>query len=550
MAISTAISLCSSRKTALGESKNSASNQGSKLFFRPYGLGFFIGKNLINRVNSVLNTELKYELNVGFKCRELGSQKLNKGVGLHTALIAFLSIVLSVGTYAQSEPISLEFGSGATTRELSLSIGRSQIIRTDRDLEQVVIGSPDIADIKLLSSRQVLILGIKPGITNLVFRDKKSSFIALMDVIVGYDLSGLKRKIYEVIPNEKEVEIRGSNDSVIISGRVSSSLALETVLEVARSFVPADKVVNTMSVGGGHQVMLEVQVAEINRKSVRDLGVGVNMSGGTDNPWSLITAPVAGGALGAFNMVADPGSLLNSFAVTVEALEQKGLAKLLAEPNLVALSGQEANFLAGGEFPIPVSNGNNNGTTIDYKEFGVGIRFKPTVLSEQKINLKLGAEVSAIDVANSVTVDGLASPAFSTRRTETTVEMSDGQSFAIAGLMQSDANNLINQYPLLGDLPVIGALFRSTNFQRSETELVIIVTVHLVKPVVAASLRNITDSYIPPNMLDQYLLGRLEGGLWFYRGDFSSGAKSNNNKTTKSETGLDGAYGHQVAGVN
>lgn len=167
-----------------------------------------------------------------------------RAVKLLLALLILPLLFVTEFVYAQSEPISLEFGSGSTARELSLSIGRSQIIRTDRSLEQVVIGSPEIADIKLLSSRQVLILGIKPGITNLVFRDKKSSFIALMDVIVGYDLSGLKRKIYELLPEEKEVQVRGSNDSVIISGRVSSSLALETILEVARSFVPEEKVVN------------------------------------------------------------------------------------------------------------------------------------------------------------------------------------------------------------------------------------------------------------------------------------------------------------------
>lgn len=462
--------------------------------------------------------------------------------------LAFTVVSFSANTHSQSEPISLEFGSGAKARELSLSIGRSQIIRTDRALEQVVIGSPEIADIKLLSSRQVLILGIKPGITNLVFRDKKSSFIALMDVIVGYDLSGLKRKIYEVLPEETGVQVRGSNDSVIISGKVSSSLSLETVLEVARSFVPEDKVVNTMSVGGGHQVMMEVQVAEIQKTSVRELGVGVGMSGGSDNPWSLITTPAVSNALGVFNALPDPGRHLNSLAITVEALEHKGLAKLLAKPNLIALSGQEANFLAGGEFPIPVNNGNDTGITIDYKEFGVGIKFKPTVLSNHKINLKLGAEVSAVDESNSVRVAALSAPAFVTRRTETTVEMADGQSFAIAGLMQSDANNLINQYPLLGDVPVLGALFRSTDFQRNETELVIIVTVRLAKPVAAGSLKNITDSYIPPNMLDQYLLGRLEGGLWFYRGDFFSGAGKS--KGSDDSAGLDGSFGHQVAGVN
>lgn len=456
--------------------------------------------------------------------------------------LGIVCMLMVSAAWAQSpEPYVLEFGNRQKTDELRLSIGRSQIINSSQALEQVVIGAPAIADIKLLNSRQVLILGKEPGRTNLAFRGKSGGQVVLMDVVVGYDLTGLKRKLNDVLPNETMVEVRGSNDSVILSGQVSNKLAMETVLEISESFVPENKVVNTMSVGGGHQVMLEVRIAEIQRSGLRELGVGLE---GSKNRFSFDTS--VGGAVadafGTFSTVEGPNKYFDSIELTVEALEQKGLAKLLAEPNLVALSGQEASFLAGGEVPIPVDEG-TDGISIEFKEFGVGLKFKPVVLSEAKINLKFQSEVSAIDATQSFQIGGgINIPSFVTRRTGTTVEMGDGQSFAVAGLLESNANNLINQYPVLGDIPVLGALFRSTDFQREESELVIIITSRLVKPVVAGSLRNLTDSFIPPSALDQYLLGRLSGGPLIRR---TSGHKP----MPESQVGLDGEYGHQIAEV-
>lgn len=451
-----------------------------------------------------------------------------------------LLVSLSVAAQAQSpEPYQLEFGSRQQVDELSLSIGRSQIINSSQALEQVVIGAPAIADIKLLNSRQVLILGKQPGRTNLAFRGKSGAQVVLMDVVVGYDLTGLKRKINDVLPTENQIEVHGSNDAVILSGQVSNTLALDTALEITQSFVPQKKIVNTMNVGGGHQVMLEVRIAEIQRSNLRELGIGLE---GSKNRFNFDTTAggAVGGAFGALSSIEGPNKYFDSIEVTVEALEQKGLAKLLAEPNLVALSGQEASFLAGGEIPVPVDNG-DDGITVSYKEFGIGLKFKPVVLSESKINLKFQSEVSAIDPSQAFQIGGgINLPAFVTRRTGTTVEMGDGQSFAVAGLLQNNANNLIKQYPILGDIPVLGALFRSTDFQREETELVIIITSHLVKPAVAGSLRNLTDSFIPPSALDQYLLGRLSGGPL-------RGRASGNSVKPQAKTGLDGEYGHQIA---
>ncbi len=487
------------------------------------------------------------------RLRGVSGKRLNRGLGglangCARSLLALAAILLGlVNPHVNAQPsesVVLEFGS-KQSRELRLSIGRSQIIHSNRPLEQVVIGAPDVADIKLLNSRQVLILGIKPGLTNLVFRDKNNSLIALMDVTVSYDLTGLKRKIHDVLPVEGSVEVRGSNDSVILSGSVTSSIALETVLELTRSFVPADKIVNTMAVGGGHQVMLDVQVAEINRQNLREFGIGVNIEDGDTNGWGFSSVPGISSPFGTVDFTQGPNKYFNSFTAQLKAMEQKGLAKLLAEPNLVALSGQEASFLAGGEFPIPVPDGDGD-VTLEFKEFGVGIKFKPTVLSEQKINLKVKSEVSAVDNTNSISLNNIIAPAFVTRRADTTVEMADGQSFAIAGLLQDDANNLINQFPILGDVPILGALFRSTDYQRKESELLIVITTRLVKPVAAGTIKNLTDSFVPPSALDQYLLGRLQGGPLFRR--FSN--RSEHESAAEEQAAIDGLFGHQLAGVN
>jgi pilus assembly protein CpaC len=430
-----------------------------------------------------------------------------------TLAAATLLGTATLATAVQAEDVvALEFG-GRSATELRLPMGRSQIISSPVALEQVVIGSPEIADIKLLSARRVLILGIKPGRTNLVFREKGGDLVSLMDVVVGYDLNGVKRKLAEVMPQEKKVEVRDSNDRVILSGQVSSAAAMDKALNLARSYVPAERVLNLLEVGGGQQVMLEARIAEVSRNSLKDLGVQTTV---TDDKgaWTLVTGAPLANAFGTFNATNWDGSINDSVAVTLQALEKKGLAKTLAEPNLVAMSGQEANFLAGGEIPIPVAQSGNvaGAITVDYKEFGVGLRFTPTVLDADRINLKLVSEVSAIDNTNAVAVGfGINVPAISTRRAGTTIELGDGQSFAIAGLLQSNDKNALSQIPGLGNLPVLGALFRSSDFQREETEVVVVVTARLVKPVTGDQLALPTDVFTPPSDIDHYLLGRLEG---------------------------------------
>lgn len=451
-----------------------------------------------------------------------------------------------------AEQYNLEFGSRRQTTELRLSIGKSQIISSRLALDQVVIGSPEIADIKLLSSRQVLILGIKPGHTNLVFRDKNRSLIAVMDVVVGYDLNQIKRKIYEVMPSEDLIEVRGSNDSVVLSGQVSSAQAIKQAVSIAGSFVPEDKVVNMMAIGGGSQVALEVRVAEVSSNSLKELGVGLffERDGSSLTTFSSGIIPNNAPFAGIVYERGRSGSFSNIEGV-LTALERDGLARILAKPNLTSLSGQEASFLAGGEIPIPVAQNSSNNLatiTVDYKEFGIGLKFTPTVLSNDKISIKMNTEVSEVDDTVSINTGfGLNIPSISTRRAGTTVEMADGQSFAIAGLLQNNMSNVINEVPGLGRIPILGALFRSSEYQQEKTELVIVVTPRLVKPVRSDQLKMPTDVVIPPNWFDQYLMGNLEH---FPRGSREEPGQESEEEpsyqTQTNEAGMEGSFGHQL----
>jgi pilus assembly protein CpaC len=320
------------------------------------------------------------------------------------------------------------------------------------------------------------------------------------------------------------------------AGQASSAAALEMALAIARSFVPSDNVVNLMQVAGSQQVMLEARIAEVSRNSLKDLGIRTALLD-NNGKWGFNSGLPLTGAFGALAYL-DTGSPFDNLSITLQALEKKGLAKTLAEPNLVALSGQEANFLAGGEIPIPVAQaaGLASTITVEYKEFGVGLRFTPTVIDRDRIHLKLLSEVSAIDPSNAFSIgSGISVPAISTRRAGTAVELGDGQSFAIAGLMQSNMKNAISQFPLLGNIPVLGTLFRSTDFQRDESELVIIVTARLVKPVHRSQLAAPTDIFTPPGDIDLYLLGRVEGT-----------PKDRPQRQTPGQGGIDGSFGHQV----
>lgn len=469
--------------------------------------------------------------------------------GIKVGLLVLLAMLWATQPAFAAEEIRLELGSGILSEnELNISVGKSLIVYSPKRIKEIIIGNSAVTDVKLISSQQVLLLGKSAGRTNLAFRDSKKNVIALLDVVVGYDIVGIRQKIHEVLPQEEGVEVRSANDSVMLSGQISNALAMDSALAITRSFAPKDKVLNMLQVGGGQQVMLEVRIAEVARDVGKDLGLRTTIGTPGTNHVQLITggaevtpSTFGEGALGG-TLIGIENQFANFLGVKLTALEDKGLAKSLAEPNIIALSGHEADFLAGGEFPYQTVTGVGQNPNTQFKEFGVGLRFTPTVLSSRKINIKLQTEVSSL-----VEISGFeGEPALKKRRASTTVEMADGQSFAIAGLLQNDISNAVDQFPGLGDIPVLGALFRSTNFQRGETELVILITPRLVKPIPSGRHVLPTDGFIPPNDTDQYLFGRMEGLPDAPAKEQAAQSDSGSATEQKAPSGIEGAHGHQL----
>ena len=434
--------------------------------------------------------------------------------------------------------------------ELSVPLNKSQVLRSDRPFAKALIGNPAIADVLPLSDQSLYVLGKKMGTTSLTLYDRSNALIAVIDVAVGPDVTSLKRQLSELMPGD-QVGARMANDSIILEGIVSSGPAADRAVQVAETYAPG-KVINLLSIGSAQQVMLEVRFSEIKRGALKDIGFSGFLSGSGNNGFqgaigggasltpssgsstTTVTDPVTG-AVTTFNTPNPPrltlGSIVDSFGIlgrifrigglnidaTFNALERKGVVTTLAEPTLVALSGETASFLAGGEFPIPVAQSagqdGNSAISVEFKQFGVSLAFTPTVLADGVINIEVAPEVSSIDPSASVIINNLRVPGLQTRRAKTTVELRDGESFALAGLLRRDFQDTVRQFPILGSIPIIGTLFRSTNFQKEETELVIIVTPRLVKPVRAAAMKLPTDRVTPPDEADLFLLGRTDSGV-------------------------------------
>jgi pilus assembly protein CpaC len=427
---------------------------------------------------------------------------------------------------------------------LRLKVGRSKVLRTPFALTRISVADPDIADLILISEREIYINALAPGATNISMWGK--SRFTSATVTVEADLTLLKEKLHQILPKEK-IGAEAAGDSIVLSGEVSGPVAQSTALALAQPYAGGkkDKVVNLMHVGGVQQVMLEVRVAEINRLVAERIGVnfgavaphgnfGVSQINSLAPLSDLIRTinpkfgPQQGfsGALGTtFTQGLTPaltamggwtaaGTL---WTVFMDLLKQQNLGRVLAEPNLVTTSGQKASFLAGGEFPIPVPQSGVGGAatiTVEYKRFGVQLEFTPTVLNEGKIAVKVHPTVSEIDntFGQSFTLPGgYVVPGLRVREMDTHVEVNDGQTFSIAGLLSDTSRNVINKYPLLGDIPVLGVLFRSTQYQKNQTELVALVTPHLVKPMAPGAARLPTDKWIDPTDVDVYLLGLEQG---------------------------------------
>lgn len=410
-----------------------------------------------------------------------------------------------------------------TEATLDVPMNRAVVVESDVPFAELSIANPGIADISSLSDRTIYVLGKSPGLTTLTLLDATGRLITNVNVRVAADVSEFKERLRQILPGEK-IEVRTANDGIVLSGVVSSTARLQRALDLAERYAP-ERVSNLMSVGGVQQVMLKVRFAEMQRAVSKSLSSSLGFNGsifggdaglnggiGTlNNQGALSNAlngniPIANNNTGAVLFGFNAGSV--QVGLLIEALEQKGVVRTLAEPNLSALSGQEAKFLAGGEFPIPVAQ-RDGLFSIEYKPFGIELNFVPRVVDKDVINLELMAAVSAIDPTLGSEVNDLNVPAFSRRETSTTVEMRDGDSFAIAGLIQDEFLDNASQMPWLGDVPVLGALFRSADYSRKQTELVIIVTAHLVTPTRGEALALPTDRVTPPSESDLFLFGKM-----------------------------------------
>jgi pilus assembly protein CpaC len=408
-----------------------------------------------------------------------------------------------------------------------IPIFKSQVLKLPKSVHRVSVGNPAIADIKLLPNNELYILGKKLGSTNVMVWDQNEVLTSVMDIEVTHDLNGLKLRLHEFLPTEK-LAVQTSQGQLLISGQASNVQKMNTAVELAQAYVdssptigkPKSSVLNMMTIGGGHQVMLEVQVAEVQREVARQFdskfliyNQGSHLSGGTvGGGGGFVDSGIGGVASRGFFAQYISQDLLMNFALDVA--KQNGLAKVLAEPNVTAMSGQVAEFLSGGEFPIPVPD-KNGGTTIQYRDFGVGVKFLPTVLDSGQINLNLNVIVSELSNANAAVISGsntssvLIVPSLVKRSTATTVELADGQTIAISGLISDNLRENIDKIPGLGDVPILGQLFSSKSFRSGQTELVILVTPRLVRPFNRKDISLPTDGFVSPSDVEFYLLGKM-----------------------------------------
>lgn len=439
-----------------------------------------------------------------------------------------MGVGLAMATAPSAWSQNLDVLEGTLSRDLNVSINRAVVVESETPFAELSVANPQIADIATLSDRTIYVLGKAPGRTTLTLLGAEGQLIANVEVRVTPDISEFKERLREILPGEK-IEVRTANDGIVLSGTVSSVAKLDRALDLAERYAP-EAVSNLMTVGGTHQVMLKVRFAEMSRSASKELSVSLGFTGsegdvaanGFSNTFQLGNNPVTlfpptGGA-GTFTRSSNSngifgigfGSSSLQAQILVEALEEKGLVRTLAEPNLTALSGQQAEFLAGGEYPIPVVDG-DNGVAIEYRPFGIELSFTPTVIDEDIINLNLATAVSAIDTSVVIQNGGFSVNAFSRRASSTTVELRDGESFAIAGLLQDDFTDLVGQVPWLGDVPVIGTLFRSSEFSRRQTELVVIITAHLVSPTRGDNFVLPTDRVKLPTERQLFLNGEVSG---------------------------------------
>ncbi len=404
---------------------------------------------------------------------------------------------------------------------LRLVAGKSTLLALPHDIVRVSVGNPEVADVVLTHPREVYLLGRKSGQTNLMLWGKGHA-TRLHDIAVNADTETLRDKLQEWVPGIDELKVETLGEHVLLSGVARDAVKAQRAVLMAEAFGGERKVINLLRVGSAQQVMLEVKVAEISRNLLDELGVDLSVTRvAGDSTLRLLTRLVST-AVGTGNSQS-PGGLLQGTSGTARtdgsltARADKDLVKILAEPTITAIHGQEGSFLAGGRIYIPVPQTSSSGATtitLEEKEFGVGLRFLPTVLEDGLINLRVTPEVSELSQqgtlirgANNVTS---LLPAITTRRASTTVQLRDGESFVIGGLIKSNVTEAIKAFPVLGEVPILGALFRSTSFQTQKSELLFVVTPHLARPVNGLP-KLPTEGFVPPSRSEIFLEGRLEG---------------------------------------
>ena len=503
-------------------------------------------------------------------------------------LITCAALYTSINTpvsAAPPKPIGATINEIGATESVSVPLYKSRIVQVSTPIKKLSVGNPEIADILVLRSRQIYVVGKALGTTNVVLWDNSNRVVSTIDIEITHDIDTLKLNLHRLLPDEN-IEVYSSQGTIVLSGEVSSAAAVDAAIALATSFAPRDeegnveegKVVNLMQVGGVQQVMLEVKVAEINRTAMRKLDINFHaarfgdnikfgaVNGGASFPPALdsegLITPIFGTLTPESGMVGPPlpqyapgntpitdkglwGIFQGSnyfFQLAIDALKQNGLAKVLAEPNLTTLTGQEATFLAGGEFPIPVPQDLGK-TTIEFKEFGIGMNFLPTVLDSEMINLGVSIRVDELIQTNPLVLNVAGSnqsfvvPSLRSRRASSSLELLDGQTIAIAGLISDNVRENVEKLPGLGDIPILGLLFTSEEFQKDQTELVIFVTPRLAKPVPTEKVKLPTDDFVEPNDIEFYLFSQMEG---------KAPKKAVESVETSGHEGLEGRYGHQL----
>ena len=422
--------------------------------------------------------------------------------------------------------VKVDMTSGSASQALSLPMGRSAVVDLPVDARDVLVSNPAVAEAVLRTPRRIFVLGMKSGVTDAMFFDGAGRRILALSIRVEQNTSGLADTINRILPGS-QVHVEAMNDSVVLSGIVANASDADKAVQLAKAVVSKpDGVINMLSIAGQDQVMLKVRILEVDRQVIKQLGFNwsaiVNQAGSTQfllssaATYGVNGLLLGGGSLGTSTSTTNSaGQVTNTATGNIQAFEQVGLVRTLAEPNLTAVSGESAKFLVGGEFPVPTSETVNGQVSVDFKPFGVGLGFTPVVLSGGRISLKLSTEVSELNNQGSFNLSTgvggptLVIPALTVRRAETTVELPSGGAMMIAGLLQDKSSQQLAGIPGAMDVPILGALLRSRDYQAGQTELVIIVTPYIVKPSSPADLQTPMDHLELANDVDTLLLGKL-----------------------------------------